>query len=49
MSNKEFDNVSSFLDISILKIKIFDNENIKDSFYLCFDINGIISEEKLLK
>ena len=49
MSNKEFDNVSSFLDISILKIKIFDNENIKDSFYLCFDINGIISEEKIIK
>ena len=48
MSNNDFDDDFSFLDICILKKKIFEKENIPEVFNIAFEINGNVFEAKNL-
>ena len=46
MNNFDLDEQNSFLDIYIIKMKIFEKENIPEVFNLSFEINGNVVEAK---
>ena len=46
MNNFDLDEQKSFLDIYILKMKIYEKENIPEVFNLSFEINGNVAEAK---